>query len=176
MIIQFIILIVFAASVIYTLFYTPLFRKVSLIYLVTGVFIISIILVPILYEFIIVTLVIDICLLVYIKNHHKNKKSDHLTKHDDISKMFIRIEHAINNLSLPYYYYLPIILFLTLTVAYISSGFFDDVYYIQNMIFSETNIAIPNFNFNIDTDSYPLIIIWILIVSVGAFFMRKILR
>ena len=174
MIIQFIILIIFAASILYILFHTPLFRKVPLIYLVVGTFITSIFLVPILYQFIFITFFVDIGLLTYIMHIHKSRKADHISEHNNILKTFIRIEHAIKNQSLPFYYYLPIILFLILGIAYISSGFFDDVYYIQSTIFSDTENVLPSAKS--DTDSYPLIILWILIVSVGTFFIKKIIK
>ena len=174
MIIQFIILIIFAASILYILFHTPLFRKIRMVYLVVGTFIASIILVPILYQFIIITFFVDICLLAYIRHIHQSRKVDNISEYDNISKAFVRIEHAARNLSLPFYYYLIIAFFLLLFVIYISSDFFLNLYYTEQSIFSDTGIVLPNSTNKID--SYQLVILWILIVSAGVFFLKKIIR
>ena len=174
MIIQFLILIVFAASALYILFHTPLFRKVPLIYLVVGTFITSIVLVPILYRFIVITIVIDIFLLAYIRHCYKNQKIDHISKQGNISTQIDRIEHTFKNLSLPFHYYVTIALFLLLVAAYISSESFLNLYYVENLIFSDAGRGIPNAKH--EFDSYPLVIIWIFIISAGVFYLKKILK
>ncbi len=174
MIIQFSMLIVFAASVLYILFHTPLFRKVPVIYLVAGTFITSIVLIPILYRSMIITVVIDIFLLAYIGYHYQNRKVDHISKHGNVSAQIDRIEHAARNLSIPFYYYVMIALFLLLVAAYISSEYFLNLYHVGNFIFSDTsmNISSVNHKFN----SYPLVILWILIISAGIFCLKRIFR
>lgn len=174
MIIQFLILIVFAASILYTLFHTPLFRKVPLIYLIAGIFITSVVLIPILYRFIIITVVIDILLLAYIRHYYKKRKVDHASKHGNITTIIYRIEHAIKNLSLPFYYYVTIALFLLLVTAYISSEHFLNLYSAEKFIFSDTprNIPAAKHEFN----SYPFVILWILIISAGAFCLKRIFK
>ena len=173
MIIQFSILIVFAASVLYILFHTPLFRKVPLIYLVAGTFITSIVIIPMLYRFMIITIVIDIFLLAYIGHYYKNRKVDHISKHN-ISTQIDRIKHTARNLPLSFYYYVTIALFLLLVAAYISSEYFLNLYHAENLIFSDTGRDIPNATH--EFDSSPLVIIWILIISAGVFYLKRIFK
>ena len=174
MIIQFLILIVFAASALYILFHTPLFRKVPLIYLVVGTFITSIVLVPILYRFIAITVVIDIFLLAYIHHCYKNQTADQISKHGNISAQIDKIEQAFKNLSLPFHYYVIFALFLSLIVAYISSESFLNLYYVENLIFSDAGRGIPNVKH--EFDSYPLVIIWIIAISAGVFFLKRVFK
>ena len=176
MIIQFVTLIVLAASVIYILFHTPLFRKVPLVYLVIGTFITSIVLTPILYQFTIVTLVVDICLLTYIVHIHQTRKTHYVKKGGAVSTIFMRIKHAARNLSLPFYYYPAIVFlfFLLLSLAYITSDWLLDIYRMQSTIFSGTDVVLPSAKSKID--SYPLVILWVLVIAAGTFLIQKIIR
>ena len=173
---QFVTLIMFAASVLYILFHTPLFRKVPLVYLVAGAFVTGIVLIPILYQFTIVTLVIDICLLTYIIHIHQTRKTHHVKKDCIVSTIFIRIKHNARNLSLPFYYYPAIVFlfFLLLSLVYITSDWLLDIYRMQNTIFSGTDAVLPSAKSEID--SYPLVILWVLVVSAGTFLIQKIIR
>lgn len=173
---QFVTLIVFAASVLHILFHTPLFRKVPLVYLVAGIFITGIVLIPILYKFTIVTLVVDICLLTYIIHIHQIRKTHYVKKECAVSTIFAQIKHAARNLSLPFYYYLAIVFlfFLLLSLVYITSDWLLDIYRMQNTIFSGTDVVLPSIKDKFD--SYPLVILWVLIVSVGVFCVQRIIR
>ena len=167
-------LIVFAASVLYILFHTPLFRKIPLIYIVAGIFITSVVVIPILFRFIIINVVIDIFLLAYIWYNYQNRKVGHTSKHGNVSAQIDRIEHAAKNLSFPFYYYVTIALFLLLVVAYILSEHFLNLCQAGNFIFSDTGRTMPSVNY--EFDSYPLVILWILIISTLMFCLKKIFR
>jgi len=175
MIIQFTMLIVFATSLLYILVYTSLFRKVRLIYLIAGLFITSTFLVPILYQSTIVMFAIDICLLAYILLIHKNRRIHHANKDIDVLTTLVQIKNAAR--AIPFHYYLIVAFFLLVSVAYISSDFFWNLYDIEKDIFSDTtlqNSTLQNINHNVD--SYQSIIIWILIISIGLFLLKKIIK
>ena len=175
-IIQFVTLIVFTASVLYILFHTPLFRKVPLVYLVAGIFITSIVLIPILYQFTIVTLIVDICLLTYIIHIHQTRKIHNVKKEGNNLTKFEQIKYTISNFSFPFYYYLVIafLFFLLLALTYITSDWLLDIYRMQNTIFSSTDVVLPSTSDQ--ADSYPLVILWVLVVSAVVFCIQRIIR